>query len=78
MAHRDFMDLPRRTASDKVSHYKGFNIAKIPEYEGCQLVVALMVYKFFEKKSSGANTSGGAVTRENKSAINSELCQNNY
>ena len=34
-------------------------------------------YKSFDKKSSGANTSGGAVTGENKSAIKSELCQNN-
>ena len=31
MAYRDFKDLPRRTASDKVLHDKAFNIAKNPQ-----------------------------------------------
>ena len=29
MAYRDFKDLPRRTAFDKILHNKGFNIGKI-------------------------------------------------
>ena len=35
-----------------------------------------MVHKFFDKKSSGANTSDGAATRANKSAIKSEIMPN--
>ena len=35
-----------------------------------------MVYKYFDKTSSGANTSCGAVTRANKSAFKSEVIPN--
>ena len=77
MAYGDFKDLLRRTTSDKVLHDITFNIAENPKYEGYQLGLASVIYKSFDKKSSGANTSGGAVTGENKSAIKSELCQNN-
>ena len=75
MGYGDFKDLLRRTTSDKVLHDITFNIAL--KYEGYQLGLASVIYKSFDKKSSGANTSGGAVTGENKSAIKSELCQNN-
>ena len=33
MAHEDFKDLPRRTASDKVLRDKSFNIATNPNYD---------------------------------------------
>ena len=36
MAYRNFKDLPRRTASDKVLRDKSFNIAKNPKYDGYQ------------------------------------------
>ena len=39
MAYRDFKDLPRRTASDKVLHHKAFNIARNPKYDGYLLVL---------------------------------------
>ena len=32
MAYRDFIDLARRTASDKVLRDKAFNVAKNPKY----------------------------------------------
>ena len=51
MAYRDFKDIARRTASDKVLRDKAFNIAKDPKYDGCQRGLASMVYKFFDKKS---------------------------
>ena len=51
MAYRDFKDLTRRTASDKILRDKAFNIAKNPEYDGHQRGVASMVYKFFDKKN---------------------------
>ena len=53
MAYGDFKDLPRRTASDKVLRDKPFNIAKNSKYDGYQRGRASMVYKFFDKKSSG-------------------------
>ena len=44
MAYRDFKDLTRRTASDKVLQDKAFNIAKNPKYDGYQRGLASMVY----------------------------------
>ena len=51
MAYGDFKGLERRTASDKVSRYKAFNIAKNPKYNGYQRGLSSMVYKMFNKKS---------------------------
>ena len=39
---------------------KAFNIAKSPKYVWCQHGLASMIYKFFDKK-----TSGGTVKNEN-------------
>ena len=33
MAYEDFKDLARKTASDKVSRHKSFNIDKNPKYD---------------------------------------------
>ena len=46
-------DLVRRTQSDKVLRDKAFNIASDPKYDGYQRGLASMLYKFFDKKSSG-------------------------
>ena len=54
MAYGDFKDLKRRTFSDKVLRDNAFNIAKNPKYDGCQRGLASMVYKVFDKKSSGS------------------------
>ena len=54
MAYGDFEDLTRRTASDKILHDKAFNIAKNPKYDGYDRRLASMVYKFFDKKTSGS------------------------
>ena len=54
MAYGDFKDIKRRTASDKSLRDKAFNIAKNPKYDGYQRGLASMVYKFFDKKSSGS------------------------
>ena len=45
-----FIDLPRKTASDKLA----FDIAKNVKYDRCQRELDSMVYKFFDKKSSGS------------------------
>ena len=51
MAYRNFKDLKRRTAVDKVLHDKAFNIAKDSKYDGYQRGLASIVYKFFDKKN---------------------------
>ena len=57
MAYGSFIELERRTASDKVLRDKEFNIAKNPKYDWYQRGLASMVYKSFDKKSkdSGVN-----------------------
>ena len=54
MAYGDFKDLIKRTASDKILKDKAFNIAKNPKYDGYQRELASMVYKCFDKKSTGS------------------------
>ena len=47
MAHEDFKDLARKTASDSVLRDKAFNIAKNPKYEGYQRGLASVVKIIF-------------------------------
>ena len=54
MEYWDFKDLKRKTAFDKILRDKAFNIAKHPKYDGCQRGLASMVYKIFDKKSTGS------------------------
>ena len=65
MAYGKSKDLIKRTQSDKVLKDKAFKIASDPKYDGYQRGLASMVYKFFDKKSSG---SGVAASLANKSA----------
>ena len=64
MAYGKAKDLVRRTQSDKVLRDKAFNIASDPKYDGYQRGLVSMVYKFFDKKSSG-----GGITNEPKNYI---------
>ena len=50
MAYGDLKGLTRRTASDKISLDKAFDIAKNAKDDGYQRGLALMVYKCFDKK----------------------------
>ena len=61
MVYGDFKDIKRRTASDNILRDKAFNIAKYPKYDGHQRGLASMVYKFFDKRSTG----GGIVNNNN-------------
>ena len=54
MAYGKSKDLVKRTQSDKVLKDKAFRIASDPNYDGYQRGLASMVYKFFDKKSSGS------------------------
>ena len=64
-----YEDLKRRTYTDKVLRNKAFNIGKNPKYDGYQRGLASMVYKFFDKKSTGS----GIVNNNNE---NKEIKQN--
>ena len=55
MVYRNFKDLPRRIASDKVLRDKAFNIAKSSKYDGYLRGLASIVYKFFYKKTCITN-----------------------
>ena len=59
----------RRAASDKILRGKAFNIAKNPRYDGYQRGLASVVYKIFDKE-----TSGSGIKNENVS--NNELLEN--
>ena len=68
MTYGDFKDLNRRTTANKVLCDKAFNIAKNPKDDGYQLGLASMVFKFFDKK-----TSGGIVKIISKKELAEEL-----
>ena len=54
MAYGKTKDLQKRFQSDKVLRDKASKIASNPKYNGYQRGLASMVYKFFDKKSSGS------------------------
>ena len=62
MSYVGFKDLTRRTASDKILRNNELNIAKTPKYDGYQRGLASVVYKLFDK-----GTSGGIVKNEDVS-----------
>ena len=57
VAYGKSKDLTKITQSDKVVRHKAFEIASDPKYDGYQRVLSSMVYKFFDKKSSGSGTT---------------------
>ena len=56
-AYADHKDLINRTKADKVLKDKACDIANNPKYDGYQRGLASMVYKFFDKKSTGSGTT---------------------
>ena len=54
LAYGKTTDLVKRTQSDNVLKDKPFKTAINPNYDGCQKGLASMVYKFFNKKSTGS------------------------
>ena len=71
MAYGDFKDLARRITSDRILRDKAFNISKKPKYDGYQRGLASMVYKLFDKKSTGSGT-----VSNNNNNNNNEIKQN--
>ena len=68
MAYGKAKDLVRRTQSDKVLRDKAFKIESDPKYDGYQRGLASVVYKFFDKKSSGS-----VITNETNYKLAEEL-----
>ena len=64
MEFRNFKDLSKRSAPDKMLPDKEFNIAKGPKYNGSQHGLTLMIYKFFYKKSASLAQSETLATRD--------------
>ena len=78
MAYGDFKDIKRRTASDNILRDKAFNIAKNPKYDGYQRGLASMVYKFFDKKSTGSgrhSSSALLIVNNNDTTQNLQLAK---
>ena len=55
MTDKDFKDLTRRTASNKILRNKVFNLAQNLKHYGYQKSLASRVYDFFERKTSRSN-----------------------
>ena len=53
MAYVDFKSLTRKTAFDKILRDTEFEITRNSKYDGYQRGLASVVFKFFDKKSSG-------------------------
>ena len=77
MAYEDFKNLARRTTSDKILRDKAFNIAKSPTYDRYQRWLASMVYKFFDKKSTGSGrpSSSASLIVNNGTKQNLQLAE---
>ena len=54
MAYGKSKDLVKRTQSDKILRDRAFKIESDPKYDGYKRGLASMIYKFFDKKSSGS------------------------
>ena len=76
MAHGDFKNLTRRTASNKLLSDKAFNIAKNPKYDGHQRGLASLVYKFFDEKTSAKRANKFPVSGvKNGNFLKNELAE---
>ena len=60
-AYADHKDLINRTEAVKVLRDKVYDIASNPKYDGYQRGLASMVYKFFDKKSTGSGIATSSI-----------------
>ena len=60
-AYADHKDLINTTETDKVLRDKAYDIASNPKYDGYQRGLASMVYKFFDKKSTGSGIASFSI-----------------
>ena len=52
---------------------KAFKVATDPKYDGCQRGLASMVYKFFDRKSSGSGLLLNQITNSRMNFIGKSL-----
>ena len=57
MVYGKSKDLAKKAQSDKVLRDKAFKIVTDPKYDGYQRGLTSMVYKIFDKKSSGSGVN---------------------
>ena len=69
----DHKDLINTTEADKVLRDKAYDIASNPKYDGYQRDLASMVYKFFDKKSTGSGLKKLKNMTRNSSILADEL-----
>ena len=68
-AYADHKDLINRTEADKVLRDKSYDIASNPEYDRYQRGLASMLYKFFDKTSTGSGFKKLKNTTKSNSSI---------
>ena len=71
-AYADHKDLINRTEADKVLKDKAYDIASNPKYDGYQRGLAGMIYKFFDKMSTGSRITRN-TTKSSSSILADEL-----
>ena len=71
-AYSDSKYLPKRTILDKVPKDRPFQIAWNCNYDGYQRALAIMVYKFFDKKTA----LGAIATNKAGISVNEQLDKN--
>ena len=71
MAYGYYKDLARKIASDKILRDKEVSVAKNPKYDGYQRGLAAMVYRFFNKITSGSGVNG--ETKQNQQELAEDL-----
>ena len=71
-AYTDHKDLINRTEEDKVLRDKAYDIGSNPKYDGYQRGLAGIVYKIFDKKSTGSGITRN-TTKSNSSILAGEL-----
>ena len=76
MAFGDFKDLKRRTFSDKVLRDKTFNIAKSPKYDRYHRALASLVYKFFDKTSTGIGIANNEIKQQLAEELHKPIIRN--
>ena len=77
MSFGDFKYLKRRTASYKILRDKAINIVKNPKCDGYQRGLASMVYKFFDKKSTGSGIVNNNTKNNNNNNNNNNGVKQN-
>ena len=64
--YADHKYLINRTETDKVLRDKAYDIASNPKYDGYQRGLASMVYKFFDKKSTGSGIASSSILADER------------